>query len=383
MFVLDHQLAQQIVERTMSIIGNNINVMSQSGVIIGSGSKERIGEAHDGALLALKHGHTVELTQETCKTLKGVKPGINLVLRSAEDIIGVVGITGDPEHIRNYANLVKMTAEMIVEQASLIEQLQWDRRYREEFITAWISGQQPINELADWARRLDLDIRDPRVAVVIRLCDAGAPLSMSGIRQVVELLEHPKRDNLVAVISMQEIVVLKPATFKDGDWDSGQESERIDALLTRLKHQVGIHVDIALGHYFPNPEQIHLSYQSARQTLHLGKKQKPHNHKFLYDDFRLPVLLSPLQANWQGEQICSPFQHLIDNDSNGQLFKTIEQLFNHHGELSKCAKALFIHRNTLRYRINKIKKVTGVDPEELDGLMQLYIGYLLHIECDV
>ncbi|WP_306462766.1 sugar diacid recognition domain-containing protein, partial [Klebsiella pneumoniae] len=39
--ILDSQLAQQIVDRTMAIIGYNINVMNQAGVIIGSGEKNR------------------------------------------------------------------------------------------------------------------------------------------------------------------------------------------------------------------------------------------------------------------------------------------------------------------------------------------------------
>lgn len=73
--ILDSQLAQQIVDRTMAIIGYNINVMNQAGVIIGSGEKNRIGQVHDGAILALKHGDSVELTAESCVALKGGETG--------------------------------------------------------------------------------------------------------------------------------------------------------------------------------------------------------------------------------------------------------------------------------------------------------------------
>ena len=110
MFLLESHLAQQIVDQTMGITDNNINVMNQSGVIIGSGDKNRISKIYDGALLALKRGETVEVTEESSKALKGVKSGINLILKQSEQIIDVIGITGDPNKIRNYAKLIKMTA---------------------------------------------------------------------------------------------------------------------------------------------------------------------------------------------------------------------------------------------------------------------------------
>ncbi|MDP2571171.1 sugar diacid recognition domain-containing protein [Vibrio penaeicida] len=372
--ILEQQLAQQIVDRTMAIIGNNINVMNQAGVIIGSGDSYRIGQTHDGALLALKHGDTVEVTQQSCQSLKGAKPGINMLMKSQHEVIGVVGITGDPNSIRNYASLVKMTAEMIVDQAALIEQLQWDRRHKEEFISAWIKNEVSSAELKDWAARLDIDLDTPRVAVVIELHSERAPLSLEQTRQIVELLEYPKRDNLVAVISMHEIVVLKPSHNRHGKWDSEQESLRIDILLDRLNQQGINQLDIALGEYFPNLNDIHLSYQSARQALHFGKKHHPEKNKYLFEEMRIPVLLSPLANFWQGDQLCKPIVKLMQEDKSGQLLKTLHELFEHQGNQKLCAEALYIHRNTLRYRLDKIEKITRVSPKNFTGLVELYIA---------
>lgn len=139
--LLDDKLAQQIVDRTMKIIGTNINVMDQYGIIISSGDSLRIGQIHDGALLAINHGDTVEITEQSSHGLKGVKPGINLLLKYNQEIIGVVGITGNPDDIRNYAAMVKMTSELIIERSLLIEQLQWDKRHVEEFISSWVNGE--------------------------------------------------------------------------------------------------------------------------------------------------------------------------------------------------------------------------------------------------
>lgn len=371
--ILDHQLAQQIVDRTMSIIGYNINVMNHAGIIIGSGQPHRLGEVHDGAILALKHGNSIELTKESCLSLKGVKPGINVLLHSNDQVVGVLGITGEPDKIRDLTKLLKMTAEMIIDQAALVEKLQWDRRHREEFITAWVNNELSPHELENWAGKLSIDIRQPRVAVIIQFRDKKTPKSLQSIRKIVDLLEYPQRDNLVAIISMNEIVVLKPCQ-ESNKWDSHTESQRIDQLLSRLANHNIDGFDIALGQFFESPWQIHRSYQSAKQVLLTGRTYQPNNNKHLFEELRLPVLLAPLSNFWQGEQFTDAIEKIKRKDKSGQLLNTLETLFEANGSVSKCSDLLFLHRNTLRYRLNKISEITGISTSDFVGLTELFIA---------
>lgn len=371
---LDTQLAQQIVERTMAIIDTNINVMNDRGIIISSGEPDRIGQLHDGALLAIQHGDTTEITQHTSQSLKGVKPGINLVLKHDETIIGVVGITGNPDEIRNYAALVKMTSEMIIERSLLIEQLQWDKRHIEEFISSWVNNELTKEALESWAQRLSIDIEQPRVAVIIELTETTSQNQLNTIRKIVELLEYPERNNLIAVVAMNQILVLKPCQQAIERWDYTIESKRIDQLLYKLQQHNIHHVHIALGEYFTSPMDMPLSFQSAQQVLTLGKHYQPKQTKYLYEELRMPVLLSPLKENWQGEQLRHAIIKLKGQDRSGQLTKTLYSLFEHQGNLSQCANSLYIHRNTLRYRLNKIEEITKISPHNFTGLVELYIA---------
>ena len=118
---LDTKMAQDIVARTMRIIDTNINVMDARGRIIGSGDRERIGELHEGALLVLSQGRVVDIDDAVARHLHGVRQGINLPLRLEGEIVGVIGLTGEPENLRKYGELVCMTAEMMLEQSRLIE----------------------------------------------------------------------------------------------------------------------------------------------------------------------------------------------------------------------------------------------------------------------
>jgi carbohydrate diacid regulator len=120
---LDTKMAQDIVARTMRIIDTNINVMDARGRIIGSGDRERIGELHEGALLVLSQGRVVDIDDAVAKHLHGVRQGINLPLRLEGEIVGVIGLTGEPESLRKYGELVCMTAEMMLEQSRLMHLL--------------------------------------------------------------------------------------------------------------------------------------------------------------------------------------------------------------------------------------------------------------------
>ncbi|AUV89451.1 sugar diacid recognition domain-containing protein [Vibrio campbellii] len=369
MVILDHTLAQQIVDRTMSIIGHNINVMNAAGTIIGSGDAERIGQKHDGAVLALNHGDSLELDEQSCQSLQGVKPGINMLLHFKGEVVGVVGVTGNPEHIRAFAQLVKMTAELTIEQASLVEQLQWDRRHQEEFVSVWLNQQLSDSELHDWAQRLSIDLATPRVAVVIELKAESAPVSLNSVRGLVDVLYRSDDKSLVAIMSMNEIVVLKPLHSS-----SNSDQSVLESIQRRLTANQIDDVRLAIGQRFDSALQLPLSYQSAKQVLAVGRRSHPEQTMLSFSEHRLPVLLAPLADSWQGDQLAQAMATLVSADKSGQLVKTLEAYFQANGNANACAKALYIHRNTLRYRLDRISEVTGISTQDFTGLTELYIA---------
>lgn len=383
MDVLDPAIAMQIVTRTMSILGHNVNVMNSRGVILGSGDNLRIGAVHEGALLAITQNRVVEITPEVASGLIGVKPGINLPLHYQGKIIGVIGITGEFKEITPYGQLLKMTAEMIVEQANLQDNLQWENRQKEEFILQLIKGEFPHkSQLIEWASQLGISLDTPRVAAIIEVSGLSSRSQhdsngANNLKEILHLLQSPERDNLVAMTSLNQLVILKPAFLDGKHWDPILESTRIDSLLNRLPTHLKECTKIALGHYFPSIEGIAHSYQTAQETLLIGKKMKSEDKKYLFEDYSLQVLLSGLKHNWRGDVLSSHYQQLQSVDNKGLLRKTLATYITHFGDLQHCANALHIHRNTLRYRLDKIQAITQVDIHSLDGLFSLYLGQLI------
>ena len=378
-YSLDEKLARKIVRRTMDIIGCNVNIMDAKGKIIASGDEGRVGELHDGALLALSQERTVDIDEDNTKNFYGVRPGINLPLRLDGETVGVIGLTGDPVNLREFGKLVCMTAEMMLEQARLFEMLAQDARLKEELILNLISTEKITPAINGWANRLGVDLSTPRVVCIIEV-DTGH-LSIETIsnelHSLQNLLHYPERDNLVAILSLTQIVILKPALDAFGRWDVQNHIERVRLLVSRMSRQTSLNVRIALGNYFADCEGsncIALSYQTAKTTLEVGKKHFPQQRIYNYQELVLPVLLNQLKDGWQRRELERTLNKLRQADKNGLLVKTLLTWFGHNMQSAATAQALFIHRNTLEYRLNKISELTKLDLNRTDDRFLLYIA---------
>ncbi len=123
METLTDELAENIVSKIMETVNNNINVMNKKGIIIASGNKSRIGTIHEGALIAIQRKSEVNIDEKQSKNLKGTYPGVNLPIEFQNRIVGVIGITGNPLEVLCYSKLIKMTAELMIEQAYVMSEL--------------------------------------------------------------------------------------------------------------------------------------------------------------------------------------------------------------------------------------------------------------------
>ena len=382
MSTIEARLAQDIVDRTMRIIPFNVNVMDGRGIILGSGETSRIGELHSGALLALAQNRTVEIDAATSRTLRGVKPGVNIPLTVRGQICGVVGLTGEPDTVRQFGELVRVTAEMILEQAQLIGELQREKRYREEFVFQLIHhGATPIADLEAWAVRLGVNFQRPRAVVVLELTDPELrpDQALSELQHCQQQLATSRPDVLTAAISPRELVILESfATLAQRAPSATQARQRLQGYEAEVGEVLTTPATMAIGVALDGIEGVALSYQSARKTLRVGRSRKPQQSTFSYYDLSLPVLLSGLGSGWQAEQLRQPLLRINAVDKrSGSLRRTLDAWFAHNGHPLATAKALHIHRNTLDYRLRQISELTGLDLTNTDDRLLLYVALQL------
>lgn len=192
---------------------------------------------------------------------------------------------------------------------------------------------------------------------------------MAELQQLQNALTTPERNNLVAIVSLTEMVVLKPALNSFGRWDAEDHRKRVEQLITRMKEYGQLRFRVSLGNYFTGPGSIARSYRTAKTTMVVGKQRMPESRCYFYQDLMLPVLLDSLRGDWQANELARPLARLKAMDNNGLLRRTLA-----------TSKALFIHRNTLEYRLNRISELTGLDLGNFDDRLLLYVALQLDEE---
>ncbi|KHF39154.1 sugar diacid recognition domain-containing protein [Halalkalibacter okhensis] len=374
---LTEMLAQEIVDRTMAILPYNINVMDQEGKIIGSGDRKRILTKHEVASEVLRRKEAVEIGRADMDSWNGVKEGINLPIVFQGEVVGVVGITGDPNDTRGYGQLVKMTTEMIIEQAFLQKQLQLDERIKEEFVHQLISGNHLDDHLFyEKAKSLQVDLAVPRVVIVVKSNSHEMAQNRKLELYLSKLIED---DDLIATIYTGELVIIKKVYEKDRRWERERTLQTVQMWISQL-HKMDSSIKMAVGRVAA-VEKLHQSFTEAKETLGVGEKLVPEQKLLLFDDFSIYVFISKLANEIETNPLAELVQRLKHEDELGDLKKTLHVYIKENGKASNTANELFIHRNSLQYRLEKIKEITGKDPRNYKELFELYLSLMMDLFC--
>ncbi|MCK3658683.1 hypothetical protein A4G18_08165 [Pasteurellaceae bacterium Pebbles2] len=366
---LSKSIAQNIVQRTMKIIGSSVNVMDENGVIIASGNPSRLKQKHIGAVLAIRENRIVEIDQELAKKwCYDVQPGINVPITYLEHIIGVIGISGVPAQVKPYAELVKMAAELIVEQHTRLEKERWDRRYTEEFILRLVNGNIDKDNLLKESRYFSFNVESSYVVILIKSFNADIAVQ----QELISYLQNIKHYQYVAVVDLDKIILLKELV-------DAKESISDEAFLRYLlpSNFEKKNYRIAIGSIANTIDDIPLSYTFAQCALNYGQRYLPRKIFYNFQQYKLPVLLADLCRDWHSHPLKNYLLELKLQDEKKILYKTLKQFFLSNCDLVHTSKALYIHINTLRYRLDKIERITGLSINKIDEKLVLYLSIML------
>ncbi|UZJ58825.1 helix-turn-helix domain-containing protein [Pseudomonas sp. KU26590] len=355
MFALDHALAQDIVDRAMAILPCNVNVMDYLGIIIGSGEAERLYTRHEGAQLVLANSRVVEIDSHTARQLDGVRPGVNLPLMLDQKLIGVLGITGEPDDVRVYAELVKMTAEMLMEHRRQQDDQEWRHQRSEDLLSRILLGDSAAHLVAE-AEQLGLQPQLPRQAVLLELPEGA---TYAGAMSVW----------LFGRYANSWCLPCEPGLIY---WCRAVGKDRDDAVLLALFDEQGWPVQrMATVEPSSDLASLRAACTAARDLLDYARQLRPDVKLMRLASHRVALLFWRNRHDWLAEGIAEPIRRLHDNT---QLLDTLRAWFDYSGESQACAEALGIHRNSLRYRLEKITELTGCDPYRTEDLLRLYLG---------
>jgi len=373
MGVLSKELAENIVDRTMQVVSYNINIMNEQGVIIASGDKGRIGTVHEGALIAINRKSEFIIDEKQSEKLSGVHQGTNLIIEFQNQVVGVIGITGSTKDVLGYGKLLKMTAEMMIEQAYVLKKIEWNNRNKEEMLLALIHNKHGSFHLLDeYTKKFNIPYNHPMVVSIVEIDseETSKKADLNLLNKLIPYLEGVLKDVLVAVLDSNTIVLLYKCPNEYNKVSN--YFEKIKDLHEGIYEKIGVRIRLSIGKVYDKLFDVHKSYEIAQETLLFGKKVYPSNNIYIFNLLKYEMLFTHSDENWKVNELRYTYELIVTNDRSGELRETLKALIEESGELNNVSNRLFIHRNTLNYRLNKIYKLTNKNPKNYKDLFWLY-----------
>lgn len=143
-----------------------------------------------------------------------------------------------------------------------------------------------------------------------------------------------------------------------------------EVLPKSLRNVQDIGASASFQNIYELPEQLECAFWSCEIARKLGKKEKCH----CYEAYHFYDILSQCKDKRKLETYVHPALeklHLYDLEHSTELLETLETYVEHGLKVKETAVALYLHRNTLTYRLNKIKELTGMDFENVKEVFQL------------
>lgn len=362
--IINQEMAQKLVDQIMENLGYNINIMNSDGQIIASGNKERVGNYHKIAKEVIRRNETMSIYSKDIDEGDGVKPGINMPFYFRKQLAGVIGITGDPDEFANIAELVRMSSEVLLEQEYLKERMHAHQSQKSFFINRLLNmNDENLLEVKQWGTKLGYNMNLSRVACLItmhnirELSDSNPLYSTDRIRHsILEVIKnsplHGKED-ISAFINVNEIIIFK--TVGQDSHYRDQLNNYLTQISTNISNQCPLAYQIAVGTFHTDLIGLQHSYEEAKYTKHIAKSEGIHFAR----DFELEYMLAQIPLT-HFEHAFREELRLLQTDPH--LIETLVALVECHMNIKEAALHLFIHRNTLNFRLKKIRELLKIDP---------------------
>ena len=190
---------------------------------------------------------------------------------------------------------------------------------------------------------------------------------------VVSSLYSSSGDHLVEEDS-EHLVILRQLRSPISDSELGDAALQVrDVIGSELMMPVDVSYDTCCRDY----KHLHETFHRAKAAMEIGRMFSPKGGVYSYHDMGLGKLIYTLPEEACREFIADHMGDFDPRDIDSETRHTIEVFFDSGLSIAETARELFVHRNTLVYRLEKLQKQTGLDIRSFHDAVILEIALLM------
>lgn len=354
---VSQNIAQNIVETVKEFCGYDINFIDTGGYIYASTDPNRIGDFHEIGKKVVDTRETIEVYKEDDYT--GTQPGINAPFFYEGQIMAVIGITGEPDKVRQYSQLAARVTMLIFKENEYASK-SFGQQTATNYIIRSLIYAEPINKnhFNDFMASRKLSTQSCYRTAVIQTNSRYNPANISLIeREITDVISGIPNSMHRFQYPNEYVIIFDAASLSKAKRD-------LQKLLNRYREILRI----AIG----SEESVlrqNRSYEGAMQALKsIGSSEKV----AVYEEFDLELLLGNL-----GQNITERYLTKTIGSLNEDELRILRLYYDSNMSLKETSEALYIHKNTLQYKLDRIFEKSSYNPRNFHDANILYLALKL------
>ena len=329
---------QSILDKVVRNIQADTDILDIEGNVVASSDKSRIGS----------HNPYIKDNAAAQKEDKFIFAGRTYMkFQTNIDDSYYLSMRGTNKAVRNYCLLIIALIELYMKSTT-------QRMDREDIVCAYMLGQISDLEFKEAIRTYNIEVTTPRCVFAIKTEGKEA----AQIHEMMLNLFPKHMQDFLLLIDSQTIGLVK--TIID-DTDDEELIQLGAAIENTILSEASIKSYIGIGKIKNSIYEIRDSYREALKAINIGMTYETNNRVYLYEILLLERFLSEVPTNISEKYYKHIFNEDFQKTLTDEMMITIEKFFENNLNLSETSRQLYIHRNTLVYRLDKIQKVLGLD----------------------
>ncbi len=336
---MSNRLFQSIIHQMKPTVDRTIGVLDDAGLVIACSELNFIGEQREGIMsygsdAIINDGYTYK----------------------------IIGLAAKPDYaifVEGKDDFASKVAGILAIALGSIKEYSDDKYDKSNFIKNIILDNILTGDIFFKARELHFPVEVSRTVMLIRLINK----TDISVADILQSLFPEKTKDYVINISETDIVLVKEVRSSIESKDLEKLARSIvDTLFGEFytKTMVGI------GSVVGNLKDIARSFKEAQIALEVGKVFDTEKSIVSYDNLGIGRLIYQLPTTLCEMFLNEVFKKGLIESLDQETVHTIQKFFENNLNVSETSRKLFVHRNTLVYRLEKIRRITGLDLREFD-----------------
>ena len=245
-----------------------------------------------------------------------------------------------------------------------------ERFDKDNFIKNLLLDNLLLVDIYNRAKKLHVEVSCPRAVYLIETKDEKDGI----VSEVLKGMFSPQAGDYVTAVDESSLILIKSVESTTTPETLHELAETIVAMMNA---EALLDVKVAYGTVVQELKDVSKSYKEAKMALDVGKIFYVEKKVIAYSTLGIGRLIYQLPVNLCKIFIEEIFGDNVPMDLDEETLNTLNKFFENNLNVSETSRQLFVHRNTLVYRIEKIQKSTGLDLRSFDDALTFKIALMV------